>query len=453
MADSNDQPVPKGVKNKELKDGERIALVSMLLGMSLLGPLPEGSVAMVAKKFDVSRETASRLWSRAKTSRATGILQEKEILSKKHQRGGQKKWDEEAVQELVKTIPLKKRKTYRALAAQLDIPLTTAWRMKKTVIVKHSNALKPKLTDDHKICRIEYALSMRDENNKSQYQNMYDLIHIDEKWFFMTSDGECYILARDEEPPERITAHKGYIGKVMFLCATARPRMIQGKMWDGKIGIWPIGRIEAAKRTSKNRKKGDPVWVNENVTREKYREMLIDKLLPAVLSKFPTSYLERKCVRIQQDGAKSHIEPDDEEWLEALEELAPENNITLFTQCAQSPDCNINDLAFFRSIQSLYYEAAPDDELALIEAVEAAYAAYPANKINRMWLTLQSCLNQILENNGGNHYSIPHMNKEKLEREGRLPKVLKVTTAAAKFDEKQTPVDTMEETDTALAVP
>jgi hypothetical protein len=171
------------------------------------------------------------------------------------------------------------------------------------------------------------------------------------------------------------------------------------------------------------------------------------------LSKFPTSYLERKCVRIQQDGAKSHIEPDDEEWLEALEELAPENNITLFTQCAQSPDCNINDLAFFRSIQSLYYEAAPDDELALIEAVEAAYAAYPANKINRMWLTLQSCLNQILENNGGNHYSIPHMNKEKLEREGRLPKVLKVTTAAAKFDEKQTMVDTMEETDTALAVP
>jgi hypothetical protein len=281
---------------------------------------------------------------------------------------------------------------------------------------------------------------------------MYDMVHIDEKWFFMTSDGECYLLARDEEPPERTTAHKGYIGKVMFLCATARPRIIHGKMWDGKIGIWPIGHVGEAKRTSKNRKKGDPVWENESVTREKYREMVIDKVLPAILAKFPTAYLERKGVRIQQDGAKSHIEPDDEEWLEALEELAPGNKISLFTQCAQSPDCNINDLAFFRSIQCLYYEAAPDDELALIEAVKKAYEAYPASKINRMWLTHQCCMNQILENNGGNNYSIPHMNKEKLEKEGCLPKVLKVTSAASKFDEK-TPAPAMEENNTDNTLP
>jgi hypothetical protein len=204
--------------------------------------------------------------------------------------------------------------------------------------------------------------------------------------------------------------------------------------------------VDKAKRSSKNCKKGDPVWVNENVTREKYREMLIEKLLPAILAKFPKAYLDRKCVRIQQDGAKSHIDPQDEEWLDALKELAPEKNITFYTQCAQSPDCNINDLAFFRSIQSLYYEAAPHDKLALIAA------AYPANKINHMWLTLQSCLNQIRENNGGNHYSIPHMNKEKLEREGKLPKVLMVSDLAAKFDAKM-PNEAMEENNPGYDLP
>ena len=51
-------------------------------------------------------------------------------------------------------------------------------------------------------------------------------------------------------------------------------------------------------------------------------------------------------------------------------------------------------------------------------------------KINRTWLTLQSCLNEILLNDGGNEYKIPHMNKAKLEREGRLPTVLEVPEAA-----------------------
>jgi uncharacterized protein YdbL (DUF1318 family) len=46
-------------------------------------------------------------------------------------RGCKKKWDEDEVHELVKSIPSKKRKTYRALAAQLEIPLTTVWKMKK----------------------------------------------------------------------------------------------------------------------------------------------------------------------------------------------------------------------------------------------------------------------------------------------------------------------------------
>ena len=39
-------------------------------------------------------------------------------------------------------------------------------------------------------------------------------------------------------------------------------------------------------------------------------------------------------------------------------------------------------------------------------------------------------MNGTLEVNGDNTYKIPHMNKAKMEREGTLPRVLKVTLAA-----------------------
>ena len=42
-------------------------------------------------------------------------------------------------------------------------------------------------------------------------------------------------------------------------------------------------------------------------------------------------------------------------------------------------------------------------------------------------------MNKILDCHGGSNYKIPHLGKEKLEREGRLPLVLKVTETAWDF--------------------
>lgn len=415
---------PRRVKEKELTDNQRMQVVAMLLGMSALGPLPYGAITKVAKKFQISRETVSRLWGQAKTSRAQGIPNENEIVSKKNRRGDKDKWDADAGMDAMKSISVKKRKTIRHLAERLEMPTSTVQylKAKKKVIVRHSNALKPTLTDEHLVARVDYALSQRDPNNLTKYQDMYDRIDLDEKWFYMTEDNEVYLLAADEEPPQRSTKHKGYIQKVMFLSAVARPRKINGQWWDGKIGIWPVGHFEPAQQSSVNRERGTLVWKNDTIDKAKYQEMLIDCVLPAVLAKFPTVYLDRYGIRLQQDGAKSHIDPNDPEWLEAV--AATGCKISLYTQPAQSPDTNLNDLAFFRSIQSLYYRAA----------VLAAYNEYPIMQMNRMWLTLMSCCNMILEHNGSNHYKIPHMNKKRMEREGTLPKVLSVSIAAARFD-------------------
>jgi hypothetical protein len=103
--------------------------------------------------------------------------------------------------------------------------------------------------------------------------------------------------------------------------------------------------------------------------------------------------------------------------------------VDLVNQAANSPDTNLLDLGFFRAIQS-FNDAAPMNEAELIAAVEQAYWTYPKERLNRAWLTLQSCFNRFLELCGDNHYKIPHVDKKKLQRRGELPVSLRVTELA-----------------------
>ena len=130
---------------------------------------------------------------------------------------------------------------------------------------------------------------------------------------------------------------------------------------------------------------------------------------------------------IQQYGAKNHIHEDDKLFNDALEENGV--NAELYTQSANSPDVNLLDLGFFRAMQS-FNNAAPRNEEELIEAVSEAYDKYPREKINRTWLTLQCCFNQIITHHGDNDYHIDHIAKEKLEQNGNLPDVMDVVDNA-----------------------
>jgi hypothetical protein len=131
-------------------------------------------------------------------------------------------------------------------------------------------------------------------------------------------------------------------------------------------------------------------------------------------------------IRVQQDGAPTHIDAADDLLLQGLQELEIENKVLLYTQPANSPDCNINDLGFFRALQALYQKSTPSNVGEIINNVQEAYEAYDHKKINRIWLSLQCCLNQIIEHHGNNDYKLVHMQKERLEREGQLPVTLAV---------------------------
>ncbi|KAH0638981.1 hypothetical protein KY290_036286 [Solanum tuberosum] len=62
------------------------------------------------------------------------------------------------------------------------------------------------------------------------------------------------------------------------------------------------------------------------------------------------------------------------------------------------PHIDVHDLEFI-AIQSLQYQNSPSNVDELVEC----------------------CMNEVMKDKGGNNYKVPHMNKERLEREGDLP--------------------------------
>mmetsp|Transcript_20119 Transcript_20119/g.43378 ORF Transcript_20119/g.43378 Transcript_20119/m.43378 type:complete len:361 (+) Transcript_20119:486-1568(+) len=89
----------------------------------------------------------------------------------------------------------------------------------------------------------------------------------------------------------------------------------------------------------------------------------------------------------------------------------------------QSPDLNVLDLGFLNALQS-FNDGAPNNNRELITCVEKALQDYPTHKLNRVFLTLKAVMNEIVDSHGANEYKLPHMNKERLEREGTLPLTL-----------------------------
>ena len=127
----------------------------------------------------------------------------------------------------------------------MGVALSTVQQMllHQDVCRVHTSSRKPTLTEENKMSRMELALSFIDKNNTSKFKNMEDLIHIDEKWFYLTKDEQHFIIAADKEEPYRHVQHKSFLTKIMFLCVVTTPRynMRRNTWFDGKIGIWPSG--------------------------------------------------------------------------------------------------------------------------------------------------------------------------------------------------------------------
>lgn len=224
------------------------------------------------------------------------------------------------------------------------------------------------------------------------FNPMYNVVHIDEKWFNMCEVNSSFYLTQNEPNPLRQLQHKSHITKVMFLCAVAHPHWDSNGncIFDGKIGLWPFVKKEPAQRNSKNRAKGSLITKPTVETRDEYLQMLIEKVIPSIRLLWPRNDEKKMTIFIQQDNARPHTNPNLGLFVEVAQQ--GEFDIRLKCQPPNSPEINVLDLGFFRAIQSLQQQSASTTIDELIENVENSFQNLLPEVLNEVFLTLQACM-------------------------------------------------------------
>ena len=408
------------VPKKHLSNGQRKQILHSLLSKSTNNKLEYGAISSTAKEFRVSRQCVAAIWQRGVESVASGAAAM--VVDHKKTNCGRKKKDYSQQLAQLASLPLSQRSTIRSTAHHLGVSTWAVWNMTKNGAAKrHSSTIKPTLTATQKENRIDYAIRQF-EPALDRCKTGYDVIHVDEKWFYMKQVKQTFYLAANETPPTRTTRNKRFIDKVMFFCAVARPRhdSTSNTSFDGKIGIWPFIEMVPAQRNSRNRPAGTLEPKNVSVTKEVYHDMIVNKLLPAIQAKWPANH-RNIAIRIQQDNAKPHgsATNDNETFREAVQ--ATGMQIYFDNQPSNSPDTNILDLGFFNSIQALQQQKRTQTIAELIDAVQESFAALDKVKLENCFMTHQAVCREIILDSGNNAYKLPHLAKERQRRRNALP--------------------------------
>jgi hypothetical protein len=210
---------PPRRKEREMSKKNRRDVLIALLAMRQTTEdfqLHRGSFSVIARQFNVGRATIRTQWLRCPLSRAQNRLVSPEVLSRNILRAPPPKYPHEMIVTEIPSIPLRSRKTFRALAFSLGVSTSVIWRAKKAgIIFRHSSSLRPSLTPQNELARVEYALSERNVTGFA-FNDQLDCIHVDEKWFDVTKKSQSYLMAQGEAPPNRTSKNSLHPGKVSF---------------------------------------------------------------------------------------------------------------------------------------------------------------------------------------------------------------------------------------------
>ena len=304
--------------------------------------------------------------------------------------------------------------------------------------VRRRRYIRPKLSLRHKLDRLTWVIEEYDRETQMFGDNR-NTCHGDEKWFYLTHDGTvCRVFpkhVRNEDgevestvamPGNAKVYHKSRMPKVMFLAVTAKPRPEHD--FDGKVGIWPFTVVRKAKRSHSST--GTVAGVTEilesvTVTAEEYRKVMLrkDGVFDSIRRKmwwFAPDSGEPEAGQIvwyQHDGARPHTaKANERNW--ARHGKMKGFDIRVVTQPAQSPDLNVNDLAFFASLQSDTELVAKENVKDLSAAVIACWEEYPQDRMSAVWSCLYASFKGILETGGDNIYG-KHTGSRKAHHESR----------------------------------
>ncbi|ETV64271.1 hypothetical protein H257_18817 [Aphanomyces astaci] len=171
---------------RKLSDTERRAIYEKLLSRSTDGELPHGAYANTARLFNCNWRSVSRIWARGRKSSQQGNVDAKF----KGKSGSKRKYTTSDIERAVKALPIQARQTLRTMAAQSGVAKTTLVRhmAEEKRLKAKSSYSKPLLTDENARGRMEHALSLLQQSpNRTTFSKMHQYVHIDEKWFFLTT--------------------------------------------------------------------------------------------------------------------------------------------------------------------------------------------------------------------------------------------------------------------------
>ena len=243
-------------------------------------------------------------------------------------------------------VSLGGRTTFRSLSDVMDIPMISLHRdvhqgELKRVCISEKNVLTP----DCKVSRLRHILNFVDSST-GQFKSQFNVIHIDEKWFYITKEKIFYLHPKERTPSHHIQ-NMNFFRKVMFCTTVAHPcRDFHRKtIFNRKMGIWPFIMMAPAQRNSKNRPEGTLEVKTVNVDRDEMRDMMLLNVIPAIVKKWPGSTRGFLSNRIMTPPCATWGQGDGGgvggTWSGTI---VPAPNI---------PDLNVLDLGFFNSIQSL----------------------------------------------------------------------------------------------------
>lgn len=402
---------------RDLNDEESAILYGYLSAHFENGKLKRKTYAKAAEKYNVILSTVKRLWKRV-TNRGDGVTELGAIRKKYKGRSGRPPISKEWISEQMKKVPLHQRQTIRSTAFACKMSKSALHRaIKRASVVKYRSNVKPLLTESNRLERVQFALShIQHKLRTLPFIDMNNVVHIDEKWFFLTRIKNVYYLYPEEELPKRAVKSKRFIAKVMFLAAVARPRYDHrtNNNFDGKIGIWPFVQDVPAQRNSVNRPAGTIETKSMNVTSEVYTYFLTTKVLPAIKEK----WVGRRSnpIFIQQDNARPHSRAAHKSINCAGQKDGCD--IRMLHQPPSSPDLNILDLGFFNAIQSLQAQKCAVNIDDLVGAVTESFYEIIPTKLSDNFITLQSVMREILIHEGSNNFKIPHLDKSGNRKRG-----------------------------------
>ena len=228
------------------------------------------------------------------------------------------------------------------------------------------------------------------------------------KWFYTLDLQGSLKVPEGATPPRSKAVSRRHCPKVMFGTLIGRPC---AKMkFSGLVGIWECGYMRAALRGDRRTglKKGDQLFEPVNVDGEYFMEMLQKKIIPAIR----TIFNGHQKVVLQLDNATPH------QWAcaqEAVKRALRSSGkagggvtIEVEFQPANSPDTNLNDLGFYRSLNKRLPKKRDRRLTDFVPMVKQAFWDYPSDKLTKLCDTQQLVYRAISKAGGDNAYPMPH---------------------------------------------